>query len=844
MNGHIHLSVEKLLHKIKHLLITNFGKIEKEASQEEFYLAFSIALREEIAANWLATYKSFEKAKSKMVYYLSMEFLPGKFLQNNITNLKAKELVLAVLQKCDRSYSSLIASDPEPGLGHGGLGRLAACLLDSLATQQYPSMAYGLRYQYGIFEQELWKGEQIEKPDCWLLNEFPWEFRKDVLSNNVYFKGRLVPAQNRFGGEIFQLEEPEEVRALPYDMPIVGYSEKENYSVITLRLWSTKESPHNFQLQRYNAGLLGEASENTSLTDVLYPSDNNDVGKRIRLKQEFLLVSASLQDIMKYHLQVHQDIRLLPQKVKIQINDTHPAFTIAEMIRLLNKRYDIPFDEALEITQHCCNYTNHTILREALEDWNEKRVADLLPRQYRIIQKVDQKLCEKVRKEFKDEEKVKRLSIIENGQIRMAHLAVFGSAKVNGVATLHGEILKNSLFKDFFDLYPEKFIAITNGVTPRRWLLECNPELSNLLTAKIGKNWKIHFEDIRKIAQFATDQKTQEEFLKVKTSKKEALLEFLNKENPLRDRKGKVTAHSSTLDASALFDVQIKRFHEYKRQLLNALHLLMIYNDIKENSQTRKIKRQIIIAGKAAPSYRAAKDIIALFHVLAENINNDKQVSPFLRVAFVENYNVTKAEIIIPAADLSEQISTAGKEASGTGNMKMAMNGALTIGTEDGANIEMKQAITEKWWPFTFGAKSDQNRQLTESGEYKPWDVYHHNPKIKQAIDMLKSGALAQNEFEKNALNNIYEMLVDHFSKPGTDPFFVVNDLGSYYETQLKVEALYQEPLKWAEYALHNIAGMGNFSSDYVIDHYAKNIWQLEKCPLSHEILKEIQKEL
>ncbi len=845
MNGHVHLSPDKMVQKIKHFLISNFGKTKKEATNEEFYLAFSFALREEIVSNWLATYQTFTQQKVRMIYYLSMEYLPGKLLQNNISNLKSTEWVNAVLKKCERSYQDLVSCDPEPGLGNGGLGRLAACLIDSLATRQYPAMAYGLRYQYGIFEQELWNGLQIEKPDCWLLNEFPWEFRRDIFANNICFKGRMVPAQNRFGEEIFQLKEHEQIRALPYDLPIVGYSEKPDYSVLTLRLWSTKESPHNFQLQRYNSGQLGAASENTSLTDVLYPSDNNEVGKRIRLKQEFLLVSASLQDIIKYHLKVHKDIRLIADKARIQINDTHPAFAVAELVRLLNKHYNIPFDEALEITQQCCNYTNHTILKEALEDWNEKRVKELLPRQYLIVQKINQKLCDKVKEKFpNDNEKIKKISIIESGQIRMANLAIFGSAKVNGVAALHGKILKKELFKDFADLYPEKFIAITNGITPRRWMLEANAELSNLITSKIGKKWKTDLKEIKKLTKFASDKKTQEEFIEVKKIKKQALLEFLQKENPIRDHQGKIIGHSNTLDSSALFDVQIKRFHEYKRQLLNALNLIMLYNDIKENPQSHKIKRQVIIAGKAAPSYKSAKEIIMLFHILAKKINEDPEVGSHLKVAFVENYNVSKAEIIIPAADLSEQISTAGMEASGTGNMKLALNGALTIGTEDGANIEMKSAIGNQWWPFSFGAKSQQNLELTQSHNYKPWEIYNKNPKIKKAIDMLNDSLLTTDPAEKEALADLHLLLVDHFVEIGTDPYFVVNDLTAYYETQQKVEQLYSDPHKWAEYALNNIAGMGEFSTDCVIDNYAKEIWEAKRCPVNPEILKKTKLEI
>ncbi len=835
-----------LIQKIRHYLITNLGKVESVASTQEFYLALCMALREKIMIHWTASLHSHDETAAKTLYYICMEYLPGKFLTNNITNLGQTEIVNMVLYKMGRNLKDVLACDKDPGLGNGGLGRLASCFMDSLATQQYPAWGYGLRYQYGIFEQEIWNGIQIERPECWLLNENPWEFRKDIHSQSVKYGGTMRSAANRHGDEIFNLEDYEEVRALPYDIPIIGYPKNNNFSVASLRLWSTKESPRNFELQRYNAGQMQEAGENTSLTDVLYPNDNNELGKKIRLKQEFLLVSASLQDILYQHLRIYGEIKNLPDKVQIQLNDTHPALTVAELMRRLVKNHDLPWNEAWEITRNVCNYTNHTIMKEALEEWNEMRVQSLLPRQYNIIQKINQDFCSIIRQNYpNDEEKIKRMSLIQDGQIKMAHLAILGSKKVNGVAELHTDIIKNTLFKDFAEMFPEKFVPITNGITQRRWLMESNPLLCDFITKKISDKWKTDFHEIYKIKEFAKDKNTQEEFLKIKQENKNKLFDYIKKENPIRDHKGRVIDHYPVFNENddVLFDVQIKRFHEYKRQLMNALHILMIYNDLKKDINSRKIKRMVIIAGKAAPGYDIAKKILLLIFAIGRKINHDPDTASLLKTVLIENYNVSTAEIIIPASDLSEQISTAGYEASGTGNMKLSINGSLTIGTEDGANIEMRKAIGDEWWPFSFGCKIDEIQEIEKNKNYNPQEIYIKNEKIKQALDMLKDGSLAKSEFEHNSFMYIYNMLLDGSDPTKADKYYILKDLESFYTTQLKVEDLFTDKNKWTEFAINNIGGMGRFSSDEVINNYAKSIWDITPCPLEPYILERVKQE-
>lgn len=810
-----------LAHKIRHLILSRLGRCIEGASDKEVFFALCRALKEEIMVHRIATVKTFEEKKVRKAYFLSMEYLPGRLLESMINSIGAEELVKKVLSLLKRKMNALFACEPDPGLGHGGLGRLSSCFLDSLATLHYPARAYGLRYQYGIFEQELWDGEQIERPDCWLMDSNPWESRCDHDATSVHFKGHLVPAVNTHGDPADFLENGEEVRATAYETPIVGYGPSSNYSVLTLRLWSTKESPRNFELQRYNAGFLDQAAENTSLTDILYPNDNTELGKRIRLKQEFLLVSASLQDIFRQFLKLHGDIAEFHDKVRIQINETHAALTIAELVRVLVKQFQVPWKKALEICQTVCGYTNHTILKEALEEWNEKRVRELLPRQYRIIQKLNQDFCDSLRNEFaKGEEAVRRLSIIEHGQIRMAHLAILGSHQVNGVAKLHTKILQKQIFPDFTDLFPNRFTNVTNGVTHRRWLLQINPLLSAFITKRIGSDWILNFEKIRDLASFASDPESQQEFLAIKKKNKEKLSSYLVQECAIRNKKGAVIGHLPILNSDALFSIQIKRFHEYKRQLLNVLHLIMVYQELLTDPNARAVPRVAIFAGKSAPNYQMAKHILHLAYAVCRRFQSDPNTKEKLNAVFLENYNVTKAEYLIPAADLSEQISTAGWEASGTGNMKFSMNGALTIGTWDGSNIEMEESVGAPFWPLAFGNRVEENHL-----PYNPKTIYQSHPAIRHAIDSLENGLFAQNHTERGIFAQIHHYLIKQ------DPFRVLQDLPAYYAAQKKAEELFMQPNAWAELAIHNIAGMAPFSTDISIRNYAEKIWGIQPCP-------------
>ncbi|MBI2742714.1 MAG: glycogen/starch/alpha-glucan family phosphorylase [Chlamydiales bacterium] len=842
MDANLDYQAEMLASKIKHYLITTMGVTIDEANNEEFYRAFALTLREEIMINWTAASHTFRNKHARILFYLCMEYMPGRLMGNNITNIHAMDLMQLVMKKMNRRLETELAMEPDPGLGNGGLGRLASCLLDSLSSQQYPAMGYGLRYQYGIFDQEVWDGVQVERPDNWLLHENPWEFRRDDHAVSVNYTGRMVPAVNKKGVEVFDLVDYEEVRALSYDVPIIGYKETSDFMVLTLRLWTTKESPRNFLLQRFNAGQLDQAAENSILTDVLYPNDNNEVGKRIRLKQEFLLASASIHDIIKHHLKHNPDLSNFGDKVRIQINDTHPALVIAELTRLLVKDHDFGWGEAWETVRSCCSYTNHTILREALEEWNQNRLHYLLPRQYQIIERLNLEFCNAVRKRFPgDEERVRRMSIIEGGQVRMANLAIYGSHRVNGVAALHTEILKSTIFRDFYEMFPDKFVNVTNGVTHRRWLVHANPKLAEFICKRIGKGWICDFPLIRDLSKFANDAESQKEFLAIKRENKRALIKYLIEGDPIRDFRGMPVGHFSVLEEDALFDVQVKRMHEYKRQLMNVLHVLMVYHELKANPSARRVKRMVILAGKAAPGYEMAKNVIHLVYCVARKINVDPATCHMLKLAFIENYNVSRAELIIPAADLSEQISTAGMEASGTGNMKLAINGALTIGTEDGANIEMHAEVSDKWWPFSFGQSANQNAELREKKSYNPAEIYMHNPLIKQAVDSLYDHSFAENESEHLALSSIYHSLVERQGADPGDRYLVLADLASYYETQKKVEALYEKPESWAEFAIHNIASMGKFSSDESISNYAKLVWGLEKCPIDTQELEKVR---
>ena len=836
MDPLLQLQGENFIHKIKHYLITTLGVTSDEASDQEFYRAFCQAFREEIMINWTASKHTFQNTRCRRVYYISMEYMPGRQLTNNIANICASDITHYVLQKMGRDMGRLMRMESDIGIGNGGLGRLASCFMDSLATQQYPALGYGMRYQYGIFEQEVWCGVQVERPDCWLLYENPWEFRRDNHAVPIKFDGRTTAKKNKAGEEVFDIADHEEVRALPFDLPIIGYRESPDFSVLTLRIWSTKESPRNFELQRFNAGQLGPAGENTSLTDVLYPNDNHELGKRMRLKQEFLLSSASLQDIIAIHLQTFGNMDNFADKTRVQINDTHPALCVAELMRLLMHQHNFSWKAAFEATSEVLSYTNHTVLKEALEEWNVDRVRTLLPRQFQIIEKLNQEFVTKVRAHFPDdEERVRRMSFIEGGQIRMANLSIYGSHHVNGVAELHTEILKADMFKDFYEMMPEKFLAVTNGVTQRRWLLLCNPELSAFITKRIGNGWIQNFQEIEKLKPFADEEESQKEFLEIKKKRKELFLTHLVQEMETRHWSGLESNH--LLGTESLFDVQIKRFHEYKRQLMNVLHTLILYQELAENPNSRTVPRMVFIGGKAAPGYETVKHVLRFIYCLARKINQNEIVRKKLRLIFVENYNVSNAEMIIPASDLSQQISTAGMEASGTGNMKLSINGSLTIGTDDGANVEMRASVTDEWWPFQFGACAAENAKVLEESSYNPQEIIMKNPRIQKALDCLLDGSLTENDAEAESLRHLHHLLVQ------TDRYFVLKDLVPYYETQKRVEELFANPIKWAQYALHNIAAMGPFSSDVSIRNYAEKIWQVEPAPTDPEELRRVREE-
>lgn len=832
--------IHLLVSKVKHYLVSKWGKLLETTSNELFYEAFSYSFREEIMTNWTACFRSYQENNNRMLYYLSMEYLPGKILCNTIKSLRAEDIAREAMKRLGRDYDEIIHQEREPGLGNGGLGRLASCFLDSLATLKIPTIGYGLRYQYGTFEQEICYGMQIERPDRWLDHPYPWDFRLNDRSYIVKFSGRVSEIDNKLKIKCLNLHDYEEVRAIPYDIPIVGYSPHADYSVATMRLWSTKESPRNFRLQIFNAGKIDEAAENTLLTDVLYPNDNHDTGKRFRLKQEYLLVSASLQDIYARHLSANPDLSNLAEKACIQINDTHPALLVAEMMRTLTKNYHFVWDQAWQITSSCIHFTNHTVMAEALEEWKISKLEELLPRQYQIIRQINEQFINSLPQTHRSSESLSKLAIIEHEHVKMANLAIYGSKKVNGVAKLHTQIIKEKLFHDWHELYPEKFLNVTNGVTPRRWLIHCNALLSEFITQRIGPEWQYNFSLLSELHPFADDPESREEFLNIKKQNKNYLAEYICKYNEKFRSYDPFVKGMVPLPCDSLYDMHIKRFHEYKRQSLKLVHAIILYQELLENPSARKIKRTLFFGGKAAPGYEKARDLIYLIHIIARRINQDPKTNSYLRLLFVENYNVNKAEILIPAADLSEQVSLAGKEASGTGNMKLAMNGALTIGTEDGANIEMREAITDQWWPFRFGATKEEIEILKEKRDYHPEKIYLNNPKIKKALDALKDSTFTDNEFEKKTTMQFYHYLLDGFNP---DPYFVIHDLESYYQAQKKVEDLYSQPQKWAQYAIHNIASMAPFSSDASIENYARNIWQIEPTEMNPQTLLKVKQE-
>jgi len=795
---------------IKHLHYT-LAKDKYTATKRDLYLAIAYTVRDQMVGRWIKTQQQYYDADSKRVYYLSMEFLIGRTLENSLVNLGLLENCRKAVHDLGFNLDLLIEMEADAGLGNGGLGRLAACFLDSMATLGIPGYGYGIRYDYGIFTQKLQDGYQVETPDNWLRYGNPWEFCRSEYLYPIQFYGKVVQYKDARGKLQNDWIEAQEVMAMAYDYPVCGYN---NDTVNTMRLWQAK-SPRGFDLSYFNHGDYIRAVEDVAIHEniskVLYPNDNIFEGKELRLKQEYFLVSATIQDIIRRYNKAHIHLDGLPDKVAIQLNDTHPALAIAEMMHILVDREELSWEKAWALTQQTFSYTNHTLLPEALERWSIPLLEKVLPRHLQIIYEINRKWLEEVNRHFPGNvDKTRSLSLIEETEpkrVNMAHLAIVGSHKVNGVSALHSELLKQHVFHDFWEMDSNKFTNMTNGITPRRWLKTCNPSLSMLITQHIGEGWVKDLTQLSSLISLENDPEFCQEWLTVKRENKERLAKLIFAE------------HEVHVDVNSMFDCHVKRIHEYKRQLLNILRVIYEYNCIKDKPQGSWVARTIIFSGKAAPGYFIAKLIIKLINAVANIVNHDKDVSPFMKVIFLENYRVTLAEKIIPAADLSEQISLAGTEASGTGNMKFALNGALTIGTLDGANVEILQEVGPENI-FIFGMQTEEVVALKAQG-YSPWGCYYQNPSIRRILDMIRDGYFSQGNAD--LFKPILHTLLD-----GGDPYCLLADFQSYIDCQKQVSTLYQDQKAWTKKSIHNVAKMGKFSSDRTILNYNDEIWHLE----------------
>lgn len=795
---------------IEHLHYT-LGKDKYTATKRDLYDAVAYVVRDHMIGRWIHTQQSYYDNDVKRVYYLSLEFLMGQTLLNSLVNLGLLDNCRKALHDLGYELDFLLETEADAGLGNGGLGRLAACFLDSMATLAIPGYGYGIRYDFGIFTQQIQNGYQVESPDQWLRYGNPWEICRSEYLYPVQFYGRVLQYTDSRGKFRSEWVDTQEVLAMAYDTPVPGYN---NSTVNTLRLWQAK-SPRGFDLSYFNHGDYIRAVEDIALAEniskVLYPNDNVFEGKELRLKQEYFLVSATLQDILRRYNKGHIHLDQLPDKVAIQLNDTHPALGIAEMMYLLVDREEISWDKAWQLTTDTFAYTNHTLLPEALERWPVPLLEKVLPRHLQIIYEINQRWLDEVNRLYPGNvEKQRRLSIIEEGnpkKVNMAHLAIVGARKVNGVSALHSELLKHNVFKEFWEIQKDKFTNKTNGITPRRWLKVANPKLAHLITSTIGSNWVTDLYELKKLTNYVNDAQFTSEFSKIKKDNKERLAKIIFAEQEI------------LVNTDSLFDIQVKRIHEYKRQLLNILHVIALYCHIKENPQGMHTPRTVIFGGKAAPGYQMAKLIIKLINSVADVVNHDKDVKDLLKVVFLANYRVSLAEKIMPAADLSEQISTAGTEASGTGNMKFALNGAITIGTYDGANIEMIEEIGEENF-FVFGLKAEEIKKMRESG-YNPWEYYNHNPLLKRVLDMIRDG------FFSKGNTDLFKQII-HNLLTGGDYYFLLADFASYCECQNRVSTLYHDHNEWIRKAIYNVAYSGKFSSDRTIKEYAKEIWRLD----------------
>jgi len=794
-----------------------FRKTVDEVSQQELYQAVSYVVKDAIIDDWIATQKQYEKDDPKIVYYMSMEFLLGRALGNNLINMTAYKEVKEALEEMGLNLNELEDQEPDPALGNGGLGRLAACFLDSLASLGYAAYGCGIRYRYGMFKQKIKDGYQEEKPDNWLKNGNPFELRRPEYAKEVRFGGNIrVEYDDKTGDIRFKQENYESVLAVPYDYPIVGY---DNHIVNTLRIWDA-EPIVDFQLDSFDRGDYHKAVEQQNLAktivEVLYPNDNHYAGKELRLKQQYFFVSASLQAALAKYKKHHDDIHKLPEKMTIQMNDTHPTVAVAELMRLLLDEEGLGWDEAWEITTKTCAYTNHTIMAEALEKWPIDLFSRLLPRVYQIIQEIDRRFVAKIREMYPgNEEKVAKMQILRDGQVKMAHLAIVAGYSVNGVARLHTEILKKQELRDFYEMMPQKFNNKTNGITQRRFLMHGNPLLADWVTDKLGtKDWITDLSLMSGLKKWVDDEEALKEFMSIKYENKVRLAKYIKEHNGIE------------VDPRSIFDVQVKRLHEYKRQFLNILHVMYLYNEIKEHPEISFYPRTFIFGAKASAGYIRAKQIIKLINSVADVVNNDRSINGKLKVVFIEDYRVSNAEIIFAAADVSEQISTASKEASGTGNMKFMLNGAPTLGTMDGANVEIVEEVGAEN-AFIFGLSSDEVINYENNGGYNPMDIYNSDADIRRVVNQLVDGTYSQGD--KEMYRDLYNSLLTAQGGSKADTYFILKDFRSYADTQKKVEEAYRDKDRWAKMALLNTASCGKFSSDRTIQEYVDDIWHLDK---------------
>ena len=804
--------------ELKQTIVFNVKSIYRktidEATPAMVYQAVALAVKDMIIDRWIATHKEYDKQDAKIVYYMSMEFLTGRFLGNNIISLCEQKEIEEALSELGFDLNSIEDQERDPALGNGGLGRLAACFLDSLASLGYPAYGCGIRYRYGMFKQQIRDGYQIEVPDEWLKDGYPFEIRRAEYATEVKFGGYVETEwdgkRNHFVQKGYQ-----SVMAVPYDIPIVGYG---NNVVNSLRIWDA-QPVNTFNLSEFDKGDYQKAVEQENLAktivEVLYPNDNHYSGKELRLKQQYFFISASVQRAIKKYKEKHDDIHKFYEKASFQLNDTHPTVAVAELMRILLDEENLEWDEAWEITTKTCAYTNHTIMAEALEKWPIELFSRLLPRVYQIVEEINRRFVAQIQRRYPgDNEKIRRMAIIYDGQVRMAYLAIVGSFSVNGVAKLHTEILEKQELRDFYEMMPEKFNNKTNGITQRRFLLHGNPLLADWVTDKIGNEWITDLSNIKKLSVYVDDEKCQQEFMNIKYQNKIRLAKYIKEHNGI------------DVDPRSIFDVQVKRLHEYKRQLMNILHVMYLYNQLKDNPNMDIVPRTFIFGAKAAAGYKRAKLTIKLINNVADVINNDKSIGGKLKVVFIEDYRVSNAELIFSAADVSEQISTASKEASGTGNMKFMLNGALTIGTMDGANVEMAEEVGKENM-FIFGASADEIINLENNGGYNPMDIFNNDQDIRRVLMQLINGYYSPQDPE--LFRDIYNSLLNTQSSDRADTYFILKDFRSYAEAHRKIDQAYRDEKWWARTAMLNTASAGKFSSDRTIEEYVRDIWHLKK---------------